>query len=95
MRTKPSTKANGLKDSKSNMEREYKYGLMELSMKDGGITTKPTAMVGSFTLMETTTKVFGRMTRLKVLDPTFTKMEASMKVCGKMISSMAKVLKHG
>lgn len=49
----------GLKDRKSNMEKAFRYGQMELFTKGGGTMTKLMALADSSMLTATTTKVIG------------------------------------
>lgn len=72
-------------------EKEHKFGLMDLCMKVGGSTAKPTGVVDLSMPMEIFTMVTGRTTRLTVMDATVTWMEQSIKETGKKINNTDKV----
>lgn len=88
-------KVNGMKKLEKEMEWEYKYGLMDLFMKDFGSMIKQMEREDSFMLIEMFMKEIGKMIRLKVMVFTIIQMVQSMKDNGRKINSMAEEKNHG
>ncbi len=61
---------NGLQGPKFEKDTEYRFGLMDQSMRAGGERTKQMEREGSFMLTETCMKENGRMTKLTVKEST-------------------------
>ena len=71
------------------MASENKNGLMELSMKESGPTTKLKAKVNLFMQMETTMKEIGRTTRQMAMEFMFiARLELNMKATGNKTCNM-------
>lgn len=86
-------KVNG--KAKIGMDLEYKFGLMELNMKDIGKIIRLMGKESFGMLMETFLMVNGKMIRHMVTEFIFMLMEQNMKENGKMICNMVKEQKFG
>lgn len=88
-------KVNGMKILGREMEWEYKYGQMDLFMKDFGSMIKQMAREDLFMLIEMFMKEIGEMIRQRDMVFTIIQMEQSMKDSGRMISNMVEEKNHG
>lgn len=86
-------KVNG--KAKRDMDLEYKFGQMELNMKDIGKTIRLMAKESSGMPMEMFLMVNGKMIKHMVTEFIFMLMEQNTKENGKMICNMAKEQKFG
>jgi hypothetical protein len=77
------------------MAMVFKYGLMELSMKDNGITIKQKVKVHFGMLKVMCMKVSLKMTKLTAMEFIHTLMVLDMKDFGKMICKRDMVVKYG
>jgi hypothetical protein len=74
---------------------EPRYGLMVLSTKVNGASTKQMERVNSGMQMVTSMKDSGKMTKQMVMESTCMSMELNMKAIGEMIFRTAQVSSHG
>lgn len=89
------TKENGQLTMIIDMEEEFKFGMMVLSIKVSGKTTKQTERVDSFTLMGMFMKAIGLMIKLMVMEFILTLTEPNMLVIGKKTNRTDMELRHG
>ena len=66
LRIRPSTKANGLKESMLESARVSRYGPMDRSMKVGGVITRQTVMDASF--MQTAMSIMEHGSKIRHTD---------------------------
>lgn len=77
------------------MVMEYRFGLMELNMKDNGNIIKLMVRGNSLMLMGIFMMVIGKMIWLVVMEYMFILMVQNMKVNGLMINNVDMVMKYG
>ena len=91
MKTELGTRANGLLVVKFDKVVVSKSGLMVRCMRDTGLTTRPTARDGLFTLTATSTTDTGKTIKHMDLEFIVILMEHAIKATGKKTSNMVKV----
>lgn len=89
------TKENGQLTMIIDMEEEFKFGMMVLSIKVSGKTTKQTERADSFTLMGMFMKAIGLMIKHMVMEFILTLTEPNMLVIGKKTNRTDMELRHG
>jgi hypothetical protein len=77
------------------MDMVSRYGLMDLSTKENGKTTRQMGMANLYMQTETFMRVNGRMIRHMEWATTSMRMELPIMESGKMTNSMGRELKHG
>jgi hypothetical protein len=87
-------KVSGLKIT-SDMDKDTRFGVMEVSMKGSGSTIKPMEKADLSTLTVTFMMETGGKTKLMALVSTPTPMEPSILDTGRMISSTERVTRSG